>query len=66
MLVKLNGKESDVTEFFSLQDLVQSRGLKKNMVIIELNGEIIRREQWDRTRLKSNDSLEIIQIIGGG
>jgi sulfur carrier protein len=66
MLVKINGQVSELPESLTLEDLVVNRGLKKNLVIIELNGQVFPKNQWDSTRLKKDDSLEIIQIIGGG
>jgi len=66
MIVQINGKESVVPDSYSLPELIQSRGFKENRVIIELNGQILNREKWHSTRLSPNDSLEIINIIGGG
>lgn len=66
MLVKVNGSETEIRDNSSVRELLQSRNLKNDRVIIELNGEIIRREQWESRIVNPGDRLEIIQIIGGG
>ena len=50
----------------TLGALVQHLGMKPDRVAIELNGEIVPREQWPQTPLKDGDRLEIVQFVGGG
>lgn len=66
MLININGTESDIPENATLQGLILSRQLPGALLILELNGEIIKREKWDNIMLVRGDSLEIIQVIGGG
>ena len=66
MLVKVNGKDFEIQENSSIRDLLKAGNLKGERVIIELNGEIVRREQWESRKVSAGDSLEIIQILGGG
>jgi sulfur carrier protein len=46
--------------------LVEKLGMKSDRVAVELNREIVRREQWDSTILKDGDRLEIVHFVGGG
>jgi sulfur carrier protein len=66
MLVKINGGVSEIVEDSSIQDLIEARKLPDSIIIIELNGEVIKREHWKSLKLKTDDNLEIIRIIGGG
>ncbi len=66
MQVKINGAVAELVDDCSIDDLLLSRKLPRDIVIIELNGEIIKREKWGNLKLNPSDSLEIIRIIGGG
>ncbi len=66
MLIKINGKESEVADNITIQGLLSARKLTGAAVIIELNGAIIARGLWESTTLNPGNSLEIIRIIGGG
>ncbi len=66
MQVIINGKAAELPENSSVTDLLQSRKLPEDVVIIELNGEIINRGKWDSVKLNPDDSLELIRIISGG
>ena len=66
MLIKINGTESEISDNLSIQDLISARDLPGNVIIIELNGVILRRELWESTKFNPNDNVEIIRLIGGG
>ena len=66
MLVKINGAAGEVADGCSVRDVLIARGIRAELAIITVNGEIVKRETWDGTRLYSNDEVEIIRIIGGG
>ena len=40
--------------------------MKPDRVAIELNREIVPREQWSQTPLHDGDRLEIVHFVGGG
>jgi len=50
----------------TLGSLLEHLSMKPDRVAIELNREIIPREEWPRTHLKDGDCLEIVQFVGGG
>jgi sulfur carrier protein len=66
MLVKVNNKECQIPDGISLFDLVRTRNLPEKLVIIELNGELVQKENWAGIKVNSNDCIELIQILGGG
>ena len=61
----ING-ESQVSTADTLSALVEQLGMKSDRVAIELNREIVPREQWADTRLTEGDRLEIVHFVGGG
>lgn len=61
----ING-ESQVYLADTLSALVDQLGMKSDRVAIELNREIVPRDQWPQTRLRDGDQLEIVHFVGGG
>jgi len=51
-----------------LFDLLEESGVdgRKGGVAVALNGEVVPRADWAQTSLKSNDKVEIVQIVRGG
>jgi thiamine biosynthesis protein ThiS len=66
MFVKICGAESQIPEASSLQELIESRNLPGNNIIIAVNDNIVRRELWKTTKLNTNDNIEIVRIVSGG
>lgn len=65
MEVIING-EKRVVLAATLSLLVEQLGMKADRVAIELNREIVPRDQWSQCTLKDGDQLEIVHFVGGG
>ena len=65
MNLVING-ESQSALAATLSALVDHLGMKADRVAIELNREIVPRDQWSQTELHDGDRLEIVQFVGGG
>ncbi len=65
MNLTVNGETREVSAD-TLSALVEQLGLKSDRVAIELNREIVARDQWPQTRLNDGDRLEIVHFVGGG
>ncbi|MBC2425400.1 sulfur carrier protein ThiS, partial [Clostridium beijerinckii] len=35
-------------------------------IVVELNGEIISKSQYNQINIKDGDSLEVVSFVGGG
>ena len=66
MQVVINGEDHTVQSPLTLSGLVQLLAMKTDRVAVELNREIVPRDQWDRTQLADGDRLEIVHFVGGG
>jgi thiamine biosynthesis protein ThiS len=64
--VTANGKRRAIAAGVSVQKFVEQQGLAAERVVIEYNGEPLRRELFAVTVLRSGDKLEIAQMVGGG
>ncbi len=65
MNLTING-EPQASSAETLGALVESLGMKPDRVAIELNREIVPRDQWPQTPLHDGDRLEIVHFVGGG
>lgn len=64
--VQLNGVSTPIDAGMSLGGLIDSRGIVRQMIAVEYNGEILPRADYDVTELADGDQLEIVQMVGGG
>lgn len=66
MNIFFNGKEIDIKENLTLSDFINEKKLNVKTIVCELNLEIVKKEDYNKTFLKEGDKLEIITIMGGG
>jgi thiamine biosynthesis protein ThiS len=66
LVIQINGQPREVNDNISLPELVASLDLKAEQVAIELNQTVVRRAQWESTRLQDADKVEIVHFVGGG
>jgi sulfur carrier protein len=66
VLVTINGVESEVPDGLSIEELIAAKSMLAGTLVIELNGEIVKQEQWKTTGVHSGDNMEVVRIIGGG
>ena len=65
MKIIVNGK-SEETSAIIIQDLVEEKNLKAEYVIVEHNGSIVKRTEWNDVQLSEDDDIEFLSIVGGG
>ncbi len=67
MKLVVNGKDVNSKDGISVSELLIEQNVKMpEMVSVELNGSIVRRENFDSTDLKENDKVEFLYFMGGG
>ena len=64
--IKINGKFSTINENLSLSTFLKELKIPLKKVAIELNQEIIDKNNLKTIKLKDNDKIEIVHFIGGG
>ncbi len=65
MKLTINGQEQD-SRSATLAKLIEQLGMKPDRVAVELNRNIVPRDQWAATNLAEGDQLEIVHFVGGG
>ncbi len=67
MKLVVNGEDVDSQDGISVSKLLVEQNVKMpDMVSVELNGSIVRRENFDATNLKESDKVEFLYFMGGG
>lgn len=66
MQVTVNGAVDQLPEDTTISDILASRTLREEIVIVLLNGDMIAREDWGSLAVKPDDKIEIIRVVGGG
>lgn len=65
MKLVINSKEKDIN-CNTVSDLLKELNLNNDIVAVELNKNIVHRENFEKTKLKNNDKIEIVTVVGGG
>lgn len=65
-MVMVNGENEPTAAGQNILSFLQQREAPINNVVVELNGEIVRRPEFESTYLGDNDKLELISFVGGG
>ena len=66
MNISVNGNRQDISGTFSVQDILEKRGVNAEEYIIELNGRIINHLELNTVTVGDGDKLSILQIVVGG
>ncbi|ADQ07984.1 thiamine biosynthesis protein ThiS [Caldicellulosiruptor hydrothermalis 108] len=64
MLIRVNDKEMEFCG--NILDLVLSLNLNPKTCAVLVNGEIVKKNDWESFVLKDGDYVEIVSFVGGG
>ena len=66
MKVFVNGESRELSGTPSLAELITQLDLPATRIAVELNREVVRRNDWSGTILHEDDRVEIVHFVGGG
>mgnify|MGYP001562143543 CR=1 FL=1 len=66
MNININGEGKELLGQFNLLELLKHLSLPTERVAIELNKEVVRRKDWENTKISNGDKLEVVHFVGGG
>jgi sulfur carrier protein len=64
--VVLNGNTEKLVKEMNLSEFLFSKGLNPDTIIVEYNGNIVKKQEWPKIVLQNKDSLEVLKFVGGG
>jgi sulfur carrier protein len=67
MKLTVNGEDADVRGALTVTELLIEQSVKMpDMVSVELNGQIVKRSDFQDTLLADGDNVEFLYFMGGG
>lgn len=66
MTIFINGEACELDGVETLSRLLDSLGLPKQRIAIELNRQVVRKQDWETTAVSDQDKVEIVHFVGGG
>ena len=66
MQIYVNGEGREFSGVSSLAELIDELDLPATRIAVELNREVVRRNDWSSTMLHESDRIEIVHFVGGG
>lgn len=66
MEITVNGSARQVPDGTTAEQLLEQLSVRKELVVVEVNLAIVKRQQLGATVLKPGDQVEIVQLVGGG
>lgn len=64
--IHLNGEEREVPAGLSVRGLLEHLELRPALVVVEHNGDILRRDSYPEVAIEAGDILELVHFVGGG
>jgi sulfur carrier protein len=65
--IQLNGKEQQLPkDVATVEDLLCLFELNNRIVIVEINRDVLQKDQYQTYFLKERDRVELIHFVGGG
>lgn len=61
----INGDKKDYLPGITIKELIEKLNLSENKIVVEVDGEIIHRENYSK-ELNENSRVEIVSFVGGG
>ena len=67
MILRINGEEKTFSgKTGNVMDLLHTLGVKPVMAAVEINGNIVDPNLFNKTLLQDGDKVEIVSFVGGG
>ena len=66
MKIKVNGIEKNFNTQLTIIELIDFYKLEYKAIVVERNGEIVRRDDYKTTKIQNNDVIELVRFVGGG
>lgn len=64
--LQVNGKPRDIDEGLDLQSYLATIDVNMRFIAVGYNGQVIRKEDFEKVQLNPGDALEIVRPVGGG
>lgn len=64
--IEFNGQSREVNEEYTVADLLRETRVEARFCAVEINLEILSKDQYATKRFCDGDKIEIVTLVGGG
>lgn len=64
-MAKINGKYEEINNI-NLLDYLTKNKYRTDRIVVDFNGNIIKKEDFEKINIKNIDRIEIVCFVGGG
>jgi sulfur carrier protein len=64
--VLVNGKQETAGPGTTVAGYLALKGIDPAVTVVEINGSIVKKEDFGTIIIKNNDTVEILRFVGGG
>ncbi len=65
-MIVVNGEQMDWREGMTIADILKIRNYIFRMLVIQVNGELVKRGTYDKAFVPDGANVEVIHMISGG
>lgn len=62
----INGRQHTFETAVTISSLLDHLDIEEHRIVIEHNGELIKKEAFSNRTVQNNDRLELLEFVGGG
>ena len=67
MKIKLNNRKEEFGSYMlTIEELLAIKKFTFKMLVVKINGKLIKKEEYDTTLINDGDDVHIIHLISGG
>ena len=64
-MAEINGKYEEINDINLLDYLIKNK-YRADRVVVDLNGDIVKKADFEKINIKNTDKIEIVCYVGGG
>jgi len=65
-MITVNGKPTELENEVSVAGLLQQLGFVWPMLVVRVNGQLVKRERYADTTVRDGDTVDVIHMMSGG
>lgn len=64
--ISVNGQKAEIEREMSIAEMLTVVEVPPNYLAVEINGEVVPREEHNDHVVKAGDEVEVVTLVGGG
>lgn len=64
--ITVNGKHVEIESSMTIRQLLDTVDVPPNYLAVEVNADVVPREEYATTNVNAGDDVEVVTLVGGG